>query len=280
MKSIPLRISVSVCLGILAVAVMGSTPCLALDQAGLTGEFSLPDRSHDLIDSQDEYYDAVQRLQDADAAVVRARESAIKQQQSTPEYVAAVKAVDSAYQAFNEKRNALLDDLAKKNTVYSQMKSQMGAIDAQIETARQNAATTPEQLDELYKNRETFNRQVQQQESDAITRAGITPLLQQWQDASKKLADLQAKQKADVEGTDRLKAAIAMADDARGVAAAARAALGGTASADPASTERSHATDYLCRYSGSSFAGNDGWWTYGWNRMGGGSKSTAPPTGK
>jgi len=88
----------------LCVAVSSAPACFAIDQVGLTGEFSLPDRSHSLVDSQDDYYDAVQRLQDADAAVVRARESAMKQQQSAPQYDAAVKAVDQAYHAFNDKK--------------------------------------------------------------------------------------------------------------------------------------------------------------------------------
>ena len=63
----------------------------------------------------------MQRLQDADAAVVRAREAAMKQLQSAPEYIAAVKTVDQAYQAFREKKNALVDDLTKTNPIYCQM---------------------------------------------------------------------------------------------------------------------------------------------------------------
>src|ERR1700733_10020156 len=107
-----MKISSRMGVTVLCIAVSAGT-CLAIDQVGLTGEFSLPDRSHSLVDSQDDYYDAVQRLQDADAAVVRARESAMKDEQSTPEYVAAVKAVDQTYQAFNNKKNALLDQLGK-----------------------------------------------------------------------------------------------------------------------------------------------------------------------
>ena len=62
-----------------------------------------------------------------------------------------------------------------------------------------------------------------------MDRAGITPLKQQWLDASKKLADLQDKQRADVENTEKLKAAIAIADDARSTVQQARAAISGAA---------------------------------------------------
>jgi flagellin-like hook-associated protein FlgL len=262
----------------LAIAAIASaSACYGFDQTGLTGEFSLPDRSHNLVDSQDDYYDAVQRLQDADAAVVRAREAAMKEAQSSPDYVAAVKAVDSAYQAFIQKKNALVDDLEKKNQIYCQMKAQTSTINSQIESARQNPATTPDQFEELYKNRETFVRQWQQLETDAMDRAGVGPLRQQWLDASKKLADLQAKQRVDVEATDKLKSALAMADDARAAVQQARAALGGTNSAIAATgDEQSRPGDFLCRYSGSSFIGNDAWWTYGWNTLTPGGK----PPGK
>ena len=263
-----MRKSSLILIGTLTVAGVSATRCAAIDQIGLTGEFSLPDRSHNLVDSQDDYYDAVQRLQDADAAVVRAREGAIKQEQSSPDYVAAVKAVDQTYQAFNDKKNAVVDDLAKKNPVYSQMKSQAGAIDAQIDAARQNPATTPQQFDELYKNRDTFNRQWQQMENDAMDRAGLTPLKLAWLDASKALADLQDKQRADVENNERLKSAIATADDARSTVEQARAAISGVAvSPQITSAEQAHATDFLCRNSGAGYAGNDAWWTYGWNTL-------------
>ena len=134
----------------------------------------------------------MQRLQDADASVVRSpQEAAMKQQQSAPDYIAAVKAVDQAYQAFREKKNALVDDLTKTNPIYCQMKAQATAIDSQIESARQNPATTPEQIEEFYKNRETFIKQWRQaRRVTPWTVAGITPLKQQWLDASKKLADL------------------------------------------------------------------------------------------
>jgi predicted nuclease with TOPRIM domain len=253
-----------------ALSLLAAVPggALAIDQIGLTGEFSLPDRSHNLVDSQDDYYDAVQRLQDANAALVRARESAMKEQQSSAAYVAAVKDVDDKFHTFTDKKNALVDDLEKKNPVFSQMKSQASAMDAQIESARQNPATTPEQFDELYKNRETFNRQWQQLENDAMERAGLSPLRQQWLDASKNLQDLQAKQQADVENSDKVKAAAAVADDARNSVQQARAAISGVAvSLEITSAEQAKAPDFLCRDAGAGFAGNDAWWTYGWNPL-------------
>jgi uncharacterized membrane-anchored protein YhcB (DUF1043 family) len=218
-------------------------------------------------------------LQDADAAVVRAREAAVKEQQSTPEYIADVKAVDDAYQAFIDKKNALVADMEKKDPVYNQMKAQVSAVDAQIDAARQNPGTTQERFDELYKNRETFVQQWHQLEKDASDRAGLTPLWQHWVDASKKLADLQSKLSPQIENNDRLKAAIAMAEDAKNAVQQAKVALGGSAgSTKLTDAEQTHAGDFLCRYSQTGFAGNDAWWTYGWSTIDGGEKSVGNST--
>ena len=248
-----------------AVVLASSRYCHAIDQAGLTGEFSLPDRPRNLVDSQDEYYDAVQRLRGADAAVVQAREAAIKESQSSAEYIAAVKAVDAAFHAFTEKKIAVISDLEKTNPVYSQMKSQATAMDAKIDAARENPQTTPEQFEDLYKNRDTFQKQWHQLESDAMDRAGITPLQQQWIDASKKLSDLKDRQQVAAESNDRLKGAIAMAEEARTAVDQARAAISGGAVVADANNEQPGAGDFLRRYSRTGFAGNDAWWTYGWS---------------
>lgn len=253
--------------------------CAASDQLGLTGEFSLPDRLRNLVDTQDEYYDAVQRLQDADAAVMRARESAMKDAQSTPEYAAAVKAVDQTYQAYIDKKNAVAAEKEKSDPVYNKMKSQAAQIDSQIEAAEENPATTPEQLEELYKNRETFQNQWHQLETDALERAGIAPLRQAWMDACKHLSDLQEKQRVEVENSERLKAALTEAAAAKSAVDEVRAAISG--SADPAQLEQSSATDLLCKSTRTAFTGNDAWWTYGWTGVPEGKAvNTSAPTGK
>ncbi len=254
---------------VLAGVLLGHHKSRAADQIGLIGEFSLPDRLHSLVDSQDDYFDAVQRLQDADAAVMRARESAVKDAQTAPEYQSAVKSVDEAYQAYNDKKTSLVADMEKKDPVYNRMKSQVASVDNQIDAARQNPATTQEQFQELYKNRETFEHQWQQLEGDAMDRAGIAPLRQAWIDASKRLSDLQAKLRRDVEGTDRLKAAVAEATAASSAVEEARTAVGGGNSVDPANPPQSSAADLVYASSRSNFAGNDAWWTYGWTNLAG-----------
>jgi hypothetical protein len=247
-------------------AILPSRFCQAIDTTGLIGEFSLPDRLRNLIDSQDEYFRAVQRLQDDDAAVMRARESAMKDAQSAQSYVDAVKAVDQAYQSYMEKKNAAIGNLEKTNQIYAGMKSHVAQIDTQIEAARQNPATTQDQFEQLYKDRETFQHQCQQAESDAIDRAGLAPLRQTWMDASKKVSDLQDKQRADIESNDRLKAALAEAAAAKAAVQEARAAISG-GSGDSNSVEQARATDLLYRSSHASFAGNDAWLTYGWSNL-------------
>jgi chromosome segregation ATPase len=252
-------------------------PARALDQLGLLGEFSLPDRLRNLLDSHDDYYDAVQRLADADAAVLRAREAAMKDAQSSPEYTAAVKAVDQAYQAYAEKKNAMIAQMEKSDPVYIRMKTQSATVESQIDTARQNPATTQQQLEDLYKTRDTFQAQWNQLQEDAIQRAGITPLRQAWIDASKKLTDLQQKQLADVESNDRLKGALSEETAAKTAVAEARGALSGSPpAADPM---QSQAGDLLCKAARSNFAGNDAWWTYGWTDLAG-AKTTNPASAK
>ncbi len=256
-----------------ALVSAASRSCFALDQAGLTSEFSLPDRARNLADTQDEYYNAVQLLQDADAAVVRARESAMREAQSQPDYVAAVKAVDAAYQAFITKKNAMVADLEKTNPMYSQMKGQIAAIDAKIQSARQNPDTPARDFDDLYANRETFVKQWHQQENDAMDREKITPLRQSWIDASKKLSDLQDQQRVVVEGNERLKTAVRNAEEAKAAVEQARTAIqGAAANADAAGNERAGAGDFLRKYSRAGFAGNDAWWTYGWSAVNAGVK--------
>lgn len=264
-----------------ATVFFASQCCFALDQVGLSSEFSLPDRSRNLVDSQDEYYNAVLQLQTEDAAVVRAREAAMKDAQCAPDYVAAVKAVDVAFQTFCEKKNALVADLEKNNPVYAQMKSQATAIDAKIDAARQNPDTTPEQFEELYKNRETFQKQWHQMEADAMDRAGLTPLRQQWVDASKKLSDLQEKSRVSVESNEKLKAALANQEEAKAAVQQARAAIqtGNTPGAT-AGSEQAGAGDFLRKYSRTGFAGNDAWWTYGWSTINAGVKPVTPVPGK
>jgi chromosome segregation ATPase len=258
-------------------AFVAGSHCLALDQAGLASEFSLPNRPRNLVDTQDEYFDAVQQLQDADAAVVRARESAMREAQTTPDYMAAVKAVDMAFLAFTEKKNALVTELEKTNPVYSQMRSQAAAINAKIEAARQNPDTQPKDFEDLYKDRDTFQKQWQQMESDAMDREKITPLRQQWIDASKKLADMQEKQRAAVDSVEKVKLALADAEEARSKVEAARvAAAHGPATPEVVNNERAAAGDFLRRYSRSGFAGNDAWWTYGWNTIAADAKSQPP----
>jgi chromosome segregation ATPase len=254
-----------------AIIVGAILPCRvsrAIDTMGLVGEFSLPDRLRNLVDTQDEYFRAVQRLQDDDAAVMRARESAMKDAQSTTDYGNAVKAVDQAYQAFIDKKNGVMANLEKTNAIYSGMKSHIAQIDGQIDAARQNPGTTQDQFEQLYKDRETFTHQCQQAENDALERDGAAPLRQAWTDASKKLSDLQEKLRSDIESNDRLKAAIAEAVAAKSAVEESRAAVGGaSASAGTSDAEQSRAADLLCKSSHANFAGNDAWLTYGWTNL-------------
>jgi hypothetical protein len=266
-------------LAVIAGSILPVRLSRALDTVGLGGEFSLPDRLRNLIDTQDEYFRAVQVMQDDDAAVMRARESAMKDAQSAPDYVAAVKTVDQAYQAFMEKKNASIANLEKTNAIYCGMKSHIAQIDGQIDSARQNPATTQDQFEQLYKDRETFLRQCQQAESDAIDRAGLTPLRQAWIDASKKVSDMQEKQRVDVENNDRLKAAVTEAAAAKKAVQDARSVISGAAApADSAKVEQSRAADLLYRSSHANFASNDAWLTYGWTDLAESSanKPTAP----
>jgi predicted nuclease with TOPRIM domain len=269
---------------LLAAVVLASARCsFALDQLGLSSTFALPDRARNLVDSQDQYYEAVQHLLDMKAAVVRAREAAMRDAQCAPDYVAAVTAVDNTFHAFIDKKNALVSDLEKNNQVYSQMKAQATAVDAKIDAARLNPDTTPEQFEQLYKDRETFQKQWRQQENDAMDRAGITPLRQQWIDASKKLAELQDKLRGSIEADQKLKTAVANEEEARTAVQQARAAIkSGAAPVDVANnaqgSEQSGAADFLRKYSRTGFAGSDAWWTYGWSTISSGTKSAPAPT--
>jgi chromosome segregation ATPase len=255
--------------------LIGQARVLAIDDAGAKSEFNLTDHSRSSVESADEYSDAVQHLHDADADVVRAREQGMKDLQSSPEYAAAVRELDSAYAAFNDRKNALLADLEKKDPRCAPMKKQVAEIDAEIDTARQNPATTTDKFEELYKNRATFVHQWEDELDGAIKRENLEPLRQQWQAASDKLAGLRDQQRADVENADKLKSAKAVAIVAHAAVDQARAALDGPPPAEDAQEDQ--ADDYLRRFPRFGFGGNDAWWTYGWSPIyGGGAAKPAP----
>jgi hypothetical protein len=244
------------------------SPVFAIDEAGLKSEFSLPGRSRSSVEAADEYSDAVQHLHDVEADVVRAREQAMKDMQSGPEYVSAVKDLDAAYSAFNDRKNALLADLEKRDPRCATMKKQIAEIDSQLEAARQNPGTPAEKFQQLYRDRATFVHQWDDEVESAIKRENLEPLRQQWQDASKKLADLRDQQRIDVENTERLKAAKAAALVARAAVDQARAAIDGPPPAEDAQEDQ--ADDYIRRFPRFGFGGNDAWWTYGWSPIYGG----------
>ncbi len=256
------------------VIVAGGRAGFAVDEAGLKSEFSLPGRSRSSVESADEYSDAVQRLHDAEAGVVRAREQAMKDLQSGNDYTNAVKDLESSYSIFSDKKNALLADLEKKDPRCLPVKKQMTEIDAEIEAAKQNPASTTEKLDELYRNRATFAHQWDDLVDSAIKRENLEPSRHNWQLNSDKVVAMREQQRVDVEKSDKLKNAKAQAAVARAAVDQTKAALEGPPLA--ADAQEDQASDYLRRFPRFGFGGNDAWWTYGWSPIYGSASGQKP----
>jgi hypothetical protein len=251
-----------------AALLAGQTYCLANGR-------SAADHAANSVDSADEYSAAVQNLHDAEADVVRAREQGIREMQARPEYLSAAKDLDTAYAAFNDKRNALLGDLEKKDPRCGPMKKRVVDIDAEIDAARQNPATTPEWFDQHYKDRATFVHQWDEEVDSAIKRENLEPLRQQWQGASDKLAAMQNQQRLDVENSDKVKNAKAVVAVDRAAADQARATLQGPPPS--ADAQQDQADDYLRRFPRFGFGGKDAWLTYGWSPLYSAAAKATPP---
>ncbi len=220
-------------------------------------------------DAEDAYADAAQQLRSADAAVVRARQQAVGAYRSSPPYVAAADAVDKSFDAFAEKRNALLASAEQHDPRYGPWKKQVGDLDAEIARAGQTPTTTPDAYNELLNQRASFVKQLTALEGDAINRdPDARRLQQQWADACGKLRELQDRQPAAVDGADGVKAALATAAAARAAVDHARAALVAPA-ADPAEPG---ADEFARRYPRYGLGWNDAWLTYG--------STTTPAAGK
>jgi FKBP-type peptidyl-prolyl cis-trans isomerase len=235
-------------------------------------------QTHGSMKSADDYRDALQRLEDSEAALVQARESAMKEAQSAANYLAAVKDLDTAYAAFNDKRMALLSDLEKKDPRFGPMKKRAMDIDAEMDAALQNPATTREHFESLCSNRAIFIHQWEDLENSAIDRAGLTPLRQQWIDASQRLSTLRNQQRNDVESSEKVKAALAAVAQAQAAAVQARAVFDGPQSTDDLPGDQ--AQDYLRRFPRFIGSGEDALWTYGWTPVYGATPAAKPPTGK
>ena len=212
-------------------------------------------------DAEDEYTNAVQQLQSADAAVVRAREQAVLAYRATPAYAAAAAALDAAFDAYAAKRDALLMSAEQHDPRFAPLKKGAADVEAELARAGQNAsALTPEQFGELLGQRAAFQKQLEALEDDAVDRdATARRLRQQWADASAHLCELQDKQAAAVDGSDQVRAAVVATAAARAGVDRARAAATGVA-ADSADLT---ADEFVRRYPRHGLSWNDAWLTYG-----------------
>jgi len=222
-------------------------------------------------DAEDAYADAAQRLRSAESSVVRARQQAVAAYRSTPAYTAAATAVDAAFDAYSEKRNALLTTAEQHDPRYAPLKKEAADKDAEIAAAGQNPAISAEQVGVLLGERDVVLKQLAAMEEDVIDRdPDAKRLQQQWIDACGKLRLLQAGQGAAVEASPDVRAALAAAATAQADVERARGALPAPATADPA---RLAADDFVRRYPRYGLGWNDAWLTYGSS-----SSSSATPT--
>jgi chromosome segregation ATPase len=149
------------------------------------------------------------RLESARAALMAARAAAARDYQNRPEYQAAVRAVQATFADYNEKRNAVIDDVQKKDKRIEEMRGRAAAADSAIKDACQPGSTaTQEQIEELYRQKETATRSWQTIEDDAVERAGLAPARKAWADASATLAGLTEREADEVEKTDAVKSAV------------------------------------------------------------------------
>ncbi len=187
------------------------------------------------VDVETAYADAAQQLRLADAAVVRARQQAVAACRSASPYAGAAAALDAAFDAYAERRNALLTAADQHDGRFAT--DRKGAADPDPEVAR------------------GFLKQLTALEDDAVNRdADAKRLRQAWEAAAARVADLQDRQPATAEAAPAVRAAVASAAAARAAADRARSALPGpTDGVEPSAAELAR------RYPRHGLDGDDAW---------------------
>ncbi len=177
-------------------------------------------------DAPEAYTAAVRRAAEADVAVVQARQQAIRESTSTKAYADAAAGLDEAATKYGDKRNPVVAALAADGSDprYKTLKEQVDKKEDEIAAARQNPATTADQWTALYRDLAARRQDVRAAEDDAVHRANLDGLRQQWDAASQQFAAARRKAAADAEASEKVKAAVAAATVARAAVVAARPA--------------------------------------------------------
>lgn len=225
---------------------------------------------------------ARQHYEQAVADVVRQRQIAGDEYRASGEYKAALKAVDDSSRAYNERQKQVVEDIRQRDPRYAELKRQADTVAAQISAARGDAGMSVQQFNDLYNRKAVFTREIKALEDDAMNKANASSLRQQWDEASRRLDEMQSKQRQAIESSDRVKAAMTRVNDARAALDTASAALAGSQSAyaqasAQASAEQSAAEEYLRRYPPYNAQwGNYGWWYATGTNIVGGAHPGAP----
>jgi hypothetical protein len=240
-------------------------PVLAAD------DYKLPERAKDYAQDQAKYQLAKQTYDQAQAQVVLERQAAGEDFRSSPEYRASAKAVEDTFRAYNDRRKQVVAGVRDKDPRYAELARQAAAVETELNAARASGANTSiQRFNDLYNKKAVFTRQMKAMEDDALTQAGAADLKSQWDEASKRMAELQSKQREAVEHSQRVQGALAAADDSRAKFDEAGVALAGSSSAyADASALQEQADEYMRRYPPYNY--NYGWygdWGYGYSGYG------------
>lgn len=250
---------------LLAAALSTPVATFAADGGGgpFSDSFKLGDRAKNFAEDNARYRDARQKLDDANADVMQGRQAAVADYQSSPDYVNAAKAVGESYRAFTSKKREVTRNIEEKDPRYAELSKQAADIDTELANARANPATTIVQFQELYNKKSVFTREMHALENDALEKANSTDLRKKWEEASRHLTELRAKQDAAVEQSAGVKLALAEVTKARDELDDLGAKLAGSKAAyTQAQTQQNAAENYLQRYPTYNNA-YDGW-GYGW----------------
>ena len=229
-------------------------------------KFGVADRARNYARDQAKWQATKDQYDQAMANVVAQRRAAGEDYRDSDEYRAAIKAVDEACHTYNDKLKQIVDEIRQRDPRYAELKKQADAVDAEIAAARGNPGVTIQQFNDLYNRKAVFTREIKALQDDAMNKAAAGLLKQQWDDASKHLSDLQAKQRQVVENSDRVKEALAKVTEAKAAMDEAGIALAGSQSAyAEASSQQAAADEYLRRYPPSNYDPYwGGWGYYGW----------------
>jgi hypothetical protein len=147
--------------------------------------------------------------------LVKAREQALAEYRRSPEYQAAVKAVDDAHKSLSAARARAGGKLSGGNPGYRAAVANRDAAQQAIDDARASQNRDSVYLNKLYNDKAKWNKEVKRFEDDVLEDTGDVALERAWREATTSLQKLEAEKADVIENSPKVLAARQKEESAR-----------------------------------------------------------------